>query len=216
MRLLLASFLLVSAVTSLADDERRSDGLSHWVGAFEFGFTLEGELQDCNAPPPGGVPRLVIRSTYAKLAGVCDDQSERPCAGRITRLFERCIADDVNYPLAGGGLTNYIRAKIRICFDESAQGNCDDVDEVASGVALAFIPNDFFNNLSDDDPATFDAANISTNRDIIRKSKPFRLDGKRVRVPRGESIGDTQARFNNACLFEANACPIASTRLRQR
>lgn len=180
-------------------------------GLLSLGFTAQGELGECGPPPAHFefAHRVVLKYVYSKLDGVCDDQSNRPCQGRLIQLAERCTADDVHYQIDERRALDYARVKFRICFDPSLQGHCEEVDAVASGFGVIQIPGGFHDNPTL--PDQFDLTNVSSAVETVQRSKRFKLDGRRVRVRRGARRGISSARVDSACLFEANACPVTNT-----
>ena len=230
---LTAGVLLHPGAPATADDDQfRGDVM---MGSFFHGTAVlvlagGGELVDCAGDPPPflppGVEISAVRSVYTKLEGVCDDKGPRPCAGRLTRLTENCfsdssfydiIPDDPETPENERVSVEYGKRMIRICFDESASGHCDEVDEVARGVTLFQLQGvpaaAFFDN--DPDPMNLDISGTVLEQQRITHSKRFRLDGKRVRVKRGTESGYAVYRANGACAA-ANACPVAGSTLRGR
>lgn len=210
-----------AGVVSAEDDSRTDD--DRW--SIHYGFaeflTGPGELGYC---PSTGTPRdrFVIRSTYARLPGVCDDLGERKCDGRLLRVVESCVADWAEYRVDGTPSyfsevhflrLAYAKARVRICYSED--GMCSDVDEVARGHLLTKANNRFFQNPPVDGPTNFDFSQTYESRETITHAKPFRLDRKRARVAKGASSGSSASRFNLNCII-ANNCPIEGSLLMDR
>lgn len=212
-KVVLGVTLCVSASLAWSEDHS-SAFVTLWHGTFEAGFTQQGELQRCESDQPNqfGQFTLTHRHPFDSLSGVCDDQSARKCAGRITAVFERCTdrdIDHVNDPETGLATTTYGRGLIRICFDDvEPLGDCDESHEVARGIVRVHIPMGIFPNPVGEGQ-TFDDAGYTVDEERITHSRRFKLDGKRVRVRRGLSIGESQFRFNDSCIFGTNACPAS-------
>jgi hypothetical protein len=214
-RLALVMFMLLTvsggaapALADAGDRVRPGAGQSVLHGLSELGFTEQGVLQVCAAPPPGeALIRVVVRSTFERLAGVCDDQTERPCAGRVTQVYERCVANDVVYPIDSDAFVRYAQGLVRICYDETGAGNCSDVDEVARGRQFEHVGEGLLAALASDDPSAFDFTVSIFGRQVITDSSVFELNGRKVRVPKGTSQFQAFGRINDRCAFVANACP---------
>ena len=186
---------------------QRARGTAWGQGSLSLGFTAEGLLSRCGEPPVHFpfAHRVVIKTVFARFDGVCDDQSERPCSGRLTQITERCTADDVHYQLTENQGVDYARSRVRVCFDPSAEGNCDDVDEVASGYMYSHIPGNFSTNPSLE--GTFDQTSESENIHQITRSKMFNLEGRHVKISKRGRTGGGTTRVSSSCLFQNNACP---------
>ncbi len=215
----IVALLLFAAPGAWADDDGRErnkprDRMSLYSGMSQTAFGLEGILLNCETEVPDLPTRVLVRAVYTKLAGVCDDLSDRPCAGRLTRLTERCFFDVMPTFISANALTTYFKEKVRICYDATAAGNCDDVDVVAKGEFISQSTNGFFNGLIDENFTTFDETQVGYDREIIKRSRRFEIDGKYVRVPRGRSYGQSARRFDEECLA-VNNCPQTGTLLRE-
>lgn len=224
-----AGVTLAMGHMAFANDHMPAVSLYH--GHFEIGFTPTGVLGDCDPTPPAHVPpgfhRALVRGTFEKLHGVCDDQSNRPCAGRLVVVTERCFADDVVYDVfpddpstAESELVSveYATTRARICYDETGEGHCDAVDQVASGAGFNQIQGSprgpLIVNTTDADPLTNDVTGTTADVLHITQSSRFLLDGAPVRVPRGARFGRQLFRANDACLVQ-NVCPTVGTYMSQ-
>jgi hypothetical protein len=190
-----------------ANAGQQAPGAAWGQGSLSLGFTAEGLFGRCGEPPVHFpfAHRVVIKTFFARFDGVCDDLSDRPCAGRLMQISERCTADDVHYQLTETQGVDYLRARVRICFDPSAEANCDDVDEVASGYMYSHVPGNFSANPGIE--GTFDLTSESANIHQITHSKMFELDGDRVKISKRKRTGGGTTRVSSACLFQNNFCP---------
>jgi len=221
LKILIVAFLLalvVNTTNTWAGGDakiRKANGgdVSLFYGEVAGEPGVEGHLGVCDgvAPAPFLPDRLVVRSTYQRLAGVCDDQGKRPCSGRLIRVLERCTHDDQPVFAIGGatfptGPTNvsYIKARVRICYDESGSGYCDNVDEVARGWVVSQVSGNFYINPNASVPADF--TSTAFDNEQITYSKRFKFDGIHVRVPRGNHRGSSTARVSLTCIINNN-CP---------
>ena len=216
--LILLGLTVALASSTGADDAVHSGPVGSFShGSFEIGFTQEGELQDCDVPPPGLAPRVIARMTYVRLDGVCDDQSETPCSGRFSKVLERCSADDIGYtlreddpvtPVNEFSAAFYNKGRFRICFDETASGYCDEGNEIARGPETWHETRTFIINVEDGVPETFDETGALRTLQQVTHSKSFSFGGRNVRVRPGRQAGDGFFRVDDACLFVDNRCPL--------
>lgn len=213
LRTQLVHFLIVVTAASTGVGAAADDGLppvSLWQGDVAVFFDSDEpdrSLVDCPDFAPPGPDGALIRAVFARLNGVCDDQTDRPCDGRLTYLYKRCFTDDVRYrvPEDDSVSIEYAKAKIRICYDETAKGHCGEVDEVARARVVAHVQGSPLGAFIDN-PTAGDVTGLFTTAQRITRSSPFRLDGHRVRVRRGSQTG--QAVFR--CVGPA-ACATAGS-----
>ena len=165
----------------LADEVIRS--VSH--GTFELPLLLVtpagerqiGELVTCEPPTP-----LLLRfsTTFDRYERVCDDLGSTPCDGRLVGTTEFCVgtADESQSGLIRGAYGNSSRT--RICWDPSATGQCSVEYEVATGEAVGSQIQELV-----DAPS---ARSIGVAR--VVSSKPFRVDGRTVKISQATSKFD--------------------------
>lgn len=221
--------LLVTTALHADYGSGQVDRLSLWFGFLGVEYSEQGELGRCEALP--GLPtRLVERSTFVRLAGVCDDQGERPCNGQFTRLVERCIANDLRYRVDDEApqsyfdsfhpvQTYYVKGQVRICFDQTASGMCADVDEVARGTYTQWFTDHFFQNPPQANAfADWDFTQTTVDELTITHSKGIEFAGAQAKMRKGKFIGEAVNRFNDECFFRfdedgfqlnANRCPTS-------
>ena len=214
--------LLVNTPNTWAGDndnkrEAKRNNVSLFYGEVAGESGVEGHLGVCDgsAPAPFLPDRLVVRSTYQRLAGVCDDQGKRPCSGRLIRVLERCTHDDQPVFAIGGATfptgpanVSYIKARVRICYDESGSGYCDNVDEVARGWVVSQVSGNFYINPNASVPVDF--TSTAFDEEKITHSKQFKIDGGHARVPRGNHRGSSSARVSLTCIINNNCPSIGS------
>lgn len=170
-------------------------------GTFMVDLDRQGELIACDESD-GVVFRNVFVFDY--LAGVCDDQGDVPCAGRVTAISERCTLEPLDdFGGQAGALRGTYRTRAasvsRMCFDEL--GACTAADQV--GVVSARIQS-----------VGTAGGLVGAVRSVseVRSTRAFEIDGRTVRVPIGTvytdaSFEEPDGTFPDNCLF--SACGMA-------
>ena len=187
------------------------------VGFAAPGSGQVGELVTCEdqAAPPF---QFLLRTNliFDRFEGVCDDLSSTPCAGRLVAVREVCTGR------ADGNEAGLIEAvyfagsQLRICWDESATGQCTSEYEVATGETLGG-QNQVLMGAS---------TGRSIRIDEIFKGAAFLVDGNAVKIKEGTltshqtfEIGSGPAGDPNNCIIRLNrtrsACGSATTAFEQ-
>ena len=177
---LLAGALLATSALAQADPGRSPTArneIAVYQGAMQF--VLLSALVDCSASTPTRLP-LRTTLTYGAVPGVCDDLGDVPCGGRIVAQMERCV--DANLPLAAGGLAGgYSRSPIRFCYLEDASTPCDEASVVAEGSWVGAGRG------AATDTTPLEATPLEATAQLkIATARPFRIDGREVRIRRGD------------------------------
>jgi hypothetical protein len=140
-----------------------------------------GELVTCEdvAVPPFQL-LLRISLTFDRFEGVCDDLGTTPCSGRLTAMQESCtLTGDGNTGQSGRIDAPYVKGlEMRICWDESAAGNCTSEYEVATGEGLGGQNQQLVGAPT--------AQGISVTETF--KGSEFVVDGKEVKIRKATSI----------------------------
>lgn len=189
-----ASFFLIAGPSS-ADDADDGFGLrqnkhagwldlqqqtaSHGSYAIAFDYSIGapspvGDFVDCTGTPSEIV--LQVRGTFDFFAGICDDFGGPPCENRLIYVTESCegVTDGEQvYRIRA----DFARSEIHICYDKNLDGICGEFEEVATGIVTAQNQGLVVDGFIQAPARQFGVR-------TILKSKPFRFNGKRVRIPR--------------------------------
>lgn len=205
----LAAVLILSCNVVQAKGTRDKGGLrllnmSH--GTYKLVLSNHGELLSCESH------QNVIRNEgiYDFLDGICDDNGETPCNGRVTFIIEQCTsADTGDYsngdPLNGDSLngeagllqgTMSEDRPVRICYDEF--GSCLESDEVARGTSR----NRTINYPNQPMGQSYWSSTIT-------KTKSFHIDGKKARIVRGPQSGSATTEQARGAIGSHRNCLMA-------
>ncbi len=101
--------------------------VSQFSGTYvQFPGTTSGNLVTCVSPE--GI--AISKTTFYFLDNICDDAGSSglpACAGRYTALIEECADGTTPGPdikIDGGFASVLSRGQLRVCFDDSAGGDC--------------------------------------------------------------------------------------------
>ncbi len=132
------------------------------------------DLVDCSALQQGVV--LQIRGTFDFYDGICDDFDGPQCGNKLIYVAEYCQGVKA-FDVAGRIRSDFGRHAVRICYDPNETGRCTSFNEIARGFLTA---QDQALIIDEDVPGAIRQIGVRT----ITKSRPFRFDGKRVRIAR--------------------------------
>ena len=172
------------------------------------GIGQVGELITCEdeSVPPF---QFLLRSNviFDSFEGVCDDLGSTPCAGRLVAIRETCTGRADGNETGESGLIDapYFKGGgIRICWDESATGQCTSEYEVATGETLV-----------GQNQALMGA---STGRTIsvskIFKGAAFPVDGSEVKIKELTVISHRTFEIGSGPAGDPNNCIVRFNRTR--
>lgn len=152
---------------------------SHGSYAIAFDYSVgapspRGDFIDCTGQPSEVV--LQVRGTFDFYAGICDDFGGPPCDNKLIYVNESCegVTDGEQvYRIRA----DFDRSEVFICYDENLDGICSEFEVVASGVKTAQSQGFVVEGIIQAPARQYGVRKIL-------KSKPFRFNGKWVRIPR--------------------------------
>ncbi len=134
------------------------------------------DLVDCSALPLPFI--LQIRGAFDFYAGVCDDAGGPGCDGKLIYVGESCLAElAANTETVGRITSSFGRVQLRICYDANEDGQCTASESVATGVVTMPLQGFLLDG-------QFQGPTRQIGVRTIETSRPFRLNGRRVRIPR--------------------------------